>query len=361
MGKLFRNSLFRVGDWVEVLSEEEILATLDDNGRLEGLPFMPEMFAYCGQRFRVFKRAHKTCDTVFPIRSRRMEGAVHLATRCEGTEHGGCQAGCLIFWKDAWLKPVAGLAEDGSAGPRQSARCTRKTVFEKARISQSPEHVVYACQATQLPYATTDLRWWDMTQYVEDYLSGNVSMWQVVQGAVFACVNYLAGFQPGEGRLVRRLYDALHPLWRGTLFPWHWGKLPVGSRTPSRPLNLKPGELVRVRSHREILETLTIDRRNRGLYFDAEMVPHCGRVYHVQKVVSEILDERTGMMLRLKEPAVILDGVFCESRYAFCRMLCPRAIYSYWREIWLERIDGTVPASLKDSEAGENALPASPP
>jgi hypothetical protein len=42
----------RAGDWVEVRTREEILSGLDENGRLEGLPFMPEMFNYCGQRFR---------------------------------------------------------------------------------------------------------------------------------------------------------------------------------------------------------------------------------------------------------------------------------------------------------------------
>ena len=45
----------RVGDIVEVRSEAEILATLDENGRLESLPFMPEMLALCGRRFRVDK------------------------------------------------------------------------------------------------------------------------------------------------------------------------------------------------------------------------------------------------------------------------------------------------------------------
>ena len=28
---------------------------------------MPQMFEYCGKRFKVYKRAHKTCDTVNPI------------------------------------------------------------------------------------------------------------------------------------------------------------------------------------------------------------------------------------------------------------------------------------------------------
>src|SRR4051794_18247776 len=96
-----------VGDLVEIRSKEEILATLDSEGRLDGLPFMPQMFQYCGQQFRVFRRAHKTCDTVFPVRGRRMSSAVHLDLRCDGLAYDGCQAGCLLFWKEAWLKTVS--------------------------------------------------------------------------------------------------------------------------------------------------------------------------------------------------------------------------------------------------------------
>jgi hypothetical protein len=34
----------------------------------------------------------------------------------------------------------------------------------------------------------------------------------------------------------------------------------------------------------------------------------------------------------------VLKNVACEARYAICRRFCPRAIYPYWREIWLERV-----------------------
>src|SRR5580698_5184957 len=104
--KAKNSARLKVGDWVEVCSKEEILRTLDTSGQLEGMPFMPEMFAFCGRRFQVYKSAHKTCDTVFPVRGRRVEHAIHLDTRCDGSAHGGCQAGCMIFWKEAWLKPV---------------------------------------------------------------------------------------------------------------------------------------------------------------------------------------------------------------------------------------------------------------
>src|SRR4051812_26624275 len=75
----------RVGELVEVRSESEILATLDENGELDSLPFMPEMLQFCGRQMTVEKVAHKLCDTISATGMRRMECAVHLrASRCDG-------------------------------------------------------------------------------------------------------------------------------------------------------------------------------------------------------------------------------------------------------------------------------------
>src|SRR6185503_19428316 len=148
-------SELRAGDWVTVRSKEEILRTLDRDGQLDGMPFMPEMFAFCGQRFQVHKRAHKTCDTVFPTRSRRVDRAVHLETRCDGQAHGGCQAGCLIFWKEAWLKPAGGRPSaaaasggetSGEAVGGSTAGCSESTVRAHAQVtSQNGESPTYLC------------------------------------------------------------------------------------------------------------------------------------------------------------------------------------------------------------------------
>src|SRR5262245_37605705 len=43
----------RPGDLVEVRAPEEILQTLDTEGTLDQLPFMPEMLRFCGRRFQV--------------------------------------------------------------------------------------------------------------------------------------------------------------------------------------------------------------------------------------------------------------------------------------------------------------------
>lgn len=345
-----KSSKLRVGDWVEVRSKEEILRTLDGNAQLDGMPFMPEMFAFCGQKFQVYKRAHKTCDTVFPVRGRRVDRAVHLETRCDGSAHGGCQASCLIFWKDAWLKPISkNLPKGGAVGGETQAEqtaassgfgCSESSVFTRTRtVDQQGTEPTYVCQATRLPYATSDLAWWDFRQYVEDYSSENVSFWRLVCGGVYFLYLALSNAGLGLGRPMRWFYDKFHSLWRGAPFPRRYGTIPEGEPTPSESLDLQPGELVRIKPYREILKTLSTRNRNRGLYFDAEEVPYCGKTYRVLRRVTRIINEKTGRMLEMRNPCIVLDSVVCQSRYSECRLFCPRSIYAYWREIWLERVE----------------------
>jgi hypothetical protein len=343
----------RAGDWVEVRSKDEILRSLDKNGRLEELPFMPQMFEYCGKRFKVFKRAHKTCDTVNPVRGRRLADAVHLNLRCDGKAYGGCQAACLLFWKEAWLRPVN--EEKKPPGPEPlreiqrndrhiaNEHCSEKDVWRGTCVQ--PDLPVmdtrYTCQATLLPDYTTTLQWWDLRQYVEDYTSGNVTLGAILRGLVYAGYYHFSLAKRGRlGHPARWLYDRVQALWSGVPYPRRRGTLPIGTPTPTCTLNLRAGELVRVKSYREILATLDTASKNRGMLFDAELVPYCGGTYRVRTRVERFIDEKTGRMISLKTPAVILEDVWCRSRYSNCRMFCPRAIYSWWREIWLQRVDG---------------------
>jgi hypothetical protein len=122
---------------------------------------------------------------------------------------------------------------------------------------------------------------------------------------------------------------------------------------------LQPGDWVRVKSYEEILATLGTDNRNRGMVWDGELMPYCGGTYRVQSRVTSILDERTGKMLRMQNPCIVLESVMCQARYSECRMFCPRAIYPYWREIWLERVDSGTAGELE--RAREARLAASIP
>jgi hypothetical protein len=326
----------------------EILDTLDSRAELDRTPFMPEMLEHCGRRFRVVSRAHKTCDTVNKTGGRRLEASVHLAgVRCDGRAHGKCDAGCLIFWKTAWLKrcdgPDGGAAraiEDGSR-EREATGANLAQVERATRVKTEADdgETVYACQATRLPDMTEPLRWWDVRQYAEDYTSGNAGLWQMVRGFAYAGYVQLVNAGIGIGPLLKWLYDRAQSLWGGVPYPRRRGVIPRGRRTPTAQLDLQPGELVRVKPYAEILETLDAHNRNRGLLFWDEEVRFCGGTYRVIKRVDQIVDERTGRMLELKSPTVLLENVWCQARYSDRRLFCPRALYSMFREIWLERVE----------------------
>lgn len=60
-----KNTL-KPGDWVEVKTPQDIAETLDAEGTLDWLSFMPEMVEFCGRRFRVLRQAFKTCLEAAP-------------------------------------------------------------------------------------------------------------------------------------------------------------------------------------------------------------------------------------------------------------------------------------------------------
>jgi hypothetical protein len=336
----------RAGDWVKVRSKEEILRTLDTSGRLDELPFMPEMLEYCGKTMRVGKRAHKTCDPAVGIGGRKMASTVHLGNiRCNGAAHDGCEAGCLLFWKEAWLEPVdPASGPPKPAQPREAAdagrvRCTEDVLWSSLKIPPAPGETepTYVCQNTQIKFATQPLKWWDVRQYLEDYTSGNVTLSQLAVGLLYSAWRTVAEAGVGVGSAMRWSYDRFQRAVGGSPYPLRPFGVAKGCPVPKAELDLQPGERVRVKPYAEIVRTLDCNYRNRGLYFDGEMVPFTEREYEVERRQSQIIDERTGKMVRFKTDAIILKDVVCEARYAICRRFCPRAIYPYWREIWLER------------------------
>jgi hypothetical protein len=322
----------RVGELVEVRSEEEILATLDEKGELDNLPFMPEMLRFCGQRMTVHKVAHKLCDTISRSGMRRMDEAVHLKeARCDGSEHGGCQTACSLYWKEAWLKRVH--PDDPPAQPRP-ARALLPLVEINSRKEPGPDgEERYSCQATELLRAApVCLPLKDMRQYVVDVRSGNAGVLSVLRA-------FLVGlFNRYQSRSTKVLPQAL---WIKGGLRWGWLKGGAGATTPTAELGLQPGELVRIKSKEEIVRTLNDDLLNRGMGFEEEMARYCGRTARVRARVDKCLDEKTGRMLRMKSPCIVLDDIVCAGVY---NANCPREFVPFWREIWLERVGEPRPA-----------------
>jgi hypothetical protein len=266
----------------------------------------------------------------------------------------------LIFWSEAWLKRVPDPSGSGPASeprPRQpdstAARngggttLAEQDVFAAAQQPGSPkDDPTYVCQATELPRFSKLLPWWDVRQYVEDYMSGNTDLETLARGFFYVLsfksirVAGTVGNRLGLplGLKLVDLYDKLQKRIGGSPFPRKSGEIPVGQKTPACTFDVKVGDLVRIRSQEEILATLDTNNKNRGLYFDGEYVPFCGKTARVRSEVSRIVDERTGKLLHFKTRAFTLDNVWCQAHYSDRRMFCPRAIYAYWREAWLEPI-----------------------
>ena len=330
-------SNYRAGDLVEIRSADEIFGTLDEQGRLDGLPFMPEMLKFCGHRVRVQSRAHKTCDTILSSGFRRMESAVHLADlRCDGGSHGGCQAACLIYWKNAWLRPIndSSSVVDDAANEQQGGKRAFtagagiiEVVTAATRGAPTADgEPTFSCQATELRAATSDLRWWDVRQYAHDLESRNVGPVRFARGLLVLLLNK---FQAAN----RRYLPRLTLIKGGRRYPFVGGKL--DGETPGETLNLQPGEFVRIKSKVEIEKTLDRNNKNRGLLFDGVISKYCGQTVRVRARVNKIINERTGAMIHLANECIVLEGVVCTGDYM---QLCPRQIYDYWREIWLERV-----------------------
>lgn len=339
----------QAGELVEVRSAQEILATLDENGRLNAMPFMPEMLSYCGRQFRVYKVAHKTCDNIQPWNMRTVKDAVHLTeVRCNGKSHGNCDAGCLIFWNEAWLKRVVpAFVKDSQLTSCGAAPSTLPDAAGRGQESPIPEVLqrasikgkdsvtgeeIFACQATDLREFTEDLPSWNLWQYVRDIRSGNLNR-GLGDSKGERLLEVLLGMLDVVRVLVIEFFNKFQSIRKGVQYPHVQALLPAAP--PSEELNLQPGEFVQVKSRQEIFATLDRKNRNRGLLFDSEMLKYCGGTFRVHKRVNQIVDEKNGKMLRMKSSCIILDGSACAADY---HKLCPRAIYHYWREGWLRRV-----------------------
>ena len=330
---------FRAGDLVRVRSASEIRDTLDAHDRLDSVPFMPEMLRWCGNTFRVSSTAHKSCDTVNKTGGRSLNGTVHLDDlRCDGSAHGGCNAHCLIFWKEAWLVPAT------ERSPRNDTPAEHAITAGPSAKSTQESDRFYTCQATELPRFSAPLPWWNPRQYIDDVRGGNHKASTILRlGTLKFVQNRL---ERGIAfRFFLRLYNALQgPLGGEPRSADDGGRIQPGDRTPVEAMDLQPGEYVEVKQFEEIRETLDRVGKNRGMRFDIEMTVHCGKRFRVAKRVEKIIDEQTGELVALKTPSIILDGAVCLAKFSAHRMFCPRALPQFWREIWLKRVpNGEIP------------------
>jgi hypothetical protein len=322
----------RPGDVVEVKSPAEIFATLDGDA-VDDMPFMAEMLQHAGRRYTVSRRVDKICDTVTATGSRRLDATVYLDDlRCDGSAHGGCQAGCRLYWKEDWLRKVDGPADAPAVAHEPSPELDAVLEAGAHTIREGEDR--WRCQNTESLKATTQLRVFkDPGQYWREFRNGNHGrlhfIWKLARAFAMEVAHRFG-------------WTSQAPL-RGEV-----EKAPETER-----LDLQPGEFVQVRSPEEIEATLDSKGMNRGLSFDREMLRYCGQTLRVQARVNNIIDESSGRLIHIKRDAIILEGCVCSGECSTGRWFCPREIYAYWREGWLKRVDA--PPELES--VGTNGVP----
>ena len=304
------NMKLRAGDWVEVKAPKEIADTLDADGTLHGLPFMPEMMEFFGRRCRVIRLAEKTCVErpgfkydmhEFP----RNDVVILDVPRCSGANHDGCQRSCLLFWKTAWLRksPSSRRSQPADQSDRTPLQSVLKTMLSSRR---------YFCQSTELDKATRRMpRNQIVRKCISDIRSGSRRILEMPKLILVPLFRYLTRY-----RFPRPLVGNLR-------------------RTPGGSLGLQAGEWVEIRTEAEILQTLDAAGRNRGLVCDRGLTQYAGRQYQVRTRLDRMISEATGEM-RPMEGTVILEGLHC---ICWWRRVggCPRDDFMWWREIWLKR------------------------
>src|SRR5262245_4054852 len=214
-------SRLQAGDWVEGKGPAEIAQTLDSEGLLDGFPFMPEMMEFCRKRFRVLRRAEKTCVELPGVRVYKMREFLNNDVvllelpRCSGASHDGCQRSCVLFWKEQWLRKTTddGPGDFADQSGQADLRARLKTMRNDGR---------YLCQSTALADATQPMtRARVVLKCFYDVFSKSRGVLEMAKYILVPLLAYLRAKFP-------------HPLPTGNL-----------NRTPVEKLDLQPGEWVR--------------------------------------------------------------------------------------------------------------------
>ena len=156
---------------VAVRSPNEILSTLDGNGTLDGVPFMPEMLDWCGKPFRVQRRVEKTC----------VDGRPNPTLSCK-RRSGPWTARVAMAAVTTDASTAAGFSGRGLVASCRLGRCHDIELANsgldklRARLKVKSDERHYFCQSTELYKATEAFLPGEQASAELEYCSGKFEM-----------------------------------------------------------------------------------------------------------------------------------------------------------------------------------------
>lgn len=201
------------------------------------------------------------------------QNAVHLnGIRRNDTADGECQTGCLLFWKEVWLRLVCHPDSGTDSGTKTVGR---DLAADLCGIGDER----YRCPETDRLEATTSIRWQGVWYYAKGIVLRNVRMRDFVRHATarvaIAVLQSVIRLNWRDRRYLQ------HPMLGGGM----------AEKTPSEVVSLKPGERMDARSKNEIMRTLNAGQKNCRLWYDEEMLPYYNKGHWVLASVERVIDE----------------------------------------------------------------------
>ncbi len=291
-------------DRVEVRSAEEILATLDEKGKLGGIAFTPQMVDFCGKTFRISKKANRIIlestgeRRILKKPMVMLEGAI-----CNGKAHGGCDRSCFYLWPEAWLKKTSSPGNGGLM-----MRDQKEVIADIPECCQSNFDDLLEATLPD-PRLALWLRryWWRLKR----------NLWHL---SILGVSGYRSRAFPSTQS--KNIINAEN-------------KEAKSSGTSSASLHLQPGDYVEVRPLKEIFATLDRDDKLNGMRFNKEMAKFSGYRFKVYRKLDKMVSEGDGRLLKVKTPTVLLEGAFCDGK---AHGKCDRYCFAFWREAWLKKL-----------------------
>jgi len=181
------------------------------------------------------------------------------------------------------------------------------------KTKENPDR--YFCQSTELVQVTKPLSLVGRFRIcISEVVSGDVGVLEMLKRVVTPL------FWKAMGKFVKPPY-VIGPL----------------EKTTMARSDLKPGELVEVKSSEEIRQTLNRKGCNRGLRYDHGLNQFCGTHHRVRDRLDRIIIESTGRMVNIEGTVTLVDTTCLCHMTAFGG--CVRQDLVYWREAWLNRLE----------------------
>jgi hypothetical protein len=301
---------FSVGDTVRILDIEKIQQTLGEDSMLDGCLMTEQMYLHCGQLHTIVK----VVDNIFLEQDNRMyrtKASLYALDKlyCNGIcneSSNRCDKSCYLFWHENWLS---------------SDELNNKS-FKQVNNKNGDKDFVSNTGNNQYTVSGKQLRTdWDPN-------NKNCQLKHIrkttIKNSIFNCIyQYIVHSITNIKKYIVCFYRSFKN-----------NKATRPQSTYSDESVIYPGDIVKVKSKKEISSMLDSNRKYMGCFFMNEMYDCCEREYKVHNKIDFFFDETKNKMCKCSNIFLLEDST-CSGKRKLYMQKCNRGCYFFWNKDWL--------------------------